>query len=64
MPLFWKQYPDGSVGAWLATGRFYKITADGVLEVQQRAQVLETHRGSEASLKAIAEEIHARDGGK
>jgi uncharacterized Rmd1/YagE family protein len=58
--LIWKTYPQGYIGAWLPTGRFYKI-ADGVLEVQQRAQVLETHRGTEDELKALAENIHARE---
>lgn len=58
--LVWKTYPQGFIGAWLPTGRFYKI-ADGVLEVQQRAQVLDTHRGTEAELKALAESIHARE---
>lgn len=61
MSLIWKTYPKGFIGAWLPTGRFYKITGD-VLEVQQRAQVLETHRGTEAELKAVAESIHAREG--
>lgn len=63
MALFWKTYPNGSVGAWLHTGRFYKITGN-TLEVQQRAQTIETHHGTEAELKAIAEEIHARDGSR